>query len=216
MQKSPLDAGKLRRILELARNAVNALKPDRAIELVTSLGLDGEQEGFERFWAESRLVLAEAYMTKCDPVAETFFEEALSAIASLPENDSMLEMRTNEHYADYLSNFAGCRSKARPRYDLAKRLAVSNHLDEDSANIQLKVELLELTIDNHPELENFQMFKGLAERGGYTHQDQLATWMQYRGAVPETLRGLKFARKKNSVSPQYFLSLLESVKLKPK
>ncbi len=214
--KSPLDAGKIQRTLELARNAVNTGKPDSAIELVSSLGLDGDQEGFERFWADSRLVLAEAYMAKRNGVAETFFEEALAAIAALPERDPLLEQRANEHYADYLSNFVGCRSKARPRYDLAKQLAVENHLDEDIARIQLKIELLELTIDGHVELENFQMFKGLAERGGFTHQDQLATWMQYKGILPEAFRGLKFARKKNEVSPQYFLSLLESVKVKAK
>jgi len=214
--RSPLDAGKIQRTLELARNAVNTSKPDSAIELVSSLGLDGEQEGFERFWADSRLVLAEAYMAKRDGVAETFFEEALTSIAALAERDSMLELRANEHYADYLSNYIGCRSKARPRYDLAKQLAVENHLDEDIARIQLKIELLELTIDTHVELENFRIFKGVAERGGFRHQDQLAAWMQYKGTLPEAFRGLKFARKKNEVSPQYFISLLESVKVKSK
>lgn len=216
MHSSPLDIGKIQRTLELARNAINAGKPDGAIELVGSLGLDGEQDGFERFWAESRLILAEAYMAKRKAVAETFFEEALASIVSLPERNSLLEQRANEHYADYLSNFVGCRSKARPRYDLAKQFAVENHLDEDIARIQLKIELLELTIDGHAELENFRMFKGLAERGGFTHQDQLATWVQYKGSLPEAFRGLKFARKKNEVSPQYFLSLLESVKVKSK
>jgi hypothetical protein len=214
--QSPLDAGKIQRTLELARNAVNTGKPDSAIELVSSLGLDGEQEGFERFWADSRLVLAEAYMAKRNAVAETFFEEALASIASLPEKDPLLEQRANEHYADYLSNFVGCRSKARPKYDLAKQLAVENHSDEDIARIQLKIELLELTIDGHVELGNFQVFKGVAERGGFRHQDQLAAWMQYKGTLPEAFRGLKFARKKNEVSPQYFISLLESVKVKSK
>jgi len=155
-------------------------------------------------------------MAKRDAVADTFFEEALASIASLPETDPLLEQRANEHYADYLSNFAGCRSKARPRYDLAKQLAVGNHLDEDIARIQLKIECLELTIDGHPELENFQMFKGVAERGSFMYQDQLAAWTIYKGSLPETFRGLKFARKKNAVSPQYFLSLLESVRVKAK
>ncbi len=214
---TPLDAGKIQRNLELARSAVNAGKPERAIELVSSMGLDGEQAGFERFWAESRLVLAEAYMAKRDAVAETFFEEAMASIASLSEQkESLLEQRANEHYADYLSNFAGCRSKARPMYDRAKQLAVVNHLDEDTARIQLKIELLELIIDSHPELENFQMFKGVAERGEFTYQGQLAAWMQYKGALPETFRGLKFARKKNAVSSEYFLSLLNSVRVKAK
>ena len=66
------------------------------------------------------------------------------------------------------------------------------------------------------ELENFRIFKGVAERGGFRHQDQLAAWMQYKGTLPEAFRGLKFARKKNEVSPQYFISLLESVKVKSK
>src|SRR5437016_2126837 len=127
MHSPPPDAGKIQRTLELARNAVNTGKPDRAIELVSSLGLDGEQDGFERFWAESRLILAEAYMAKRNPVAETFFEEALASIVGLPERDSLLEQRANEHYADYLCNFVGCRSKSRPKYDLAKQFAVENH-----------------------------------------------------------------------------------------
>lgn len=216
MNQSPLDAEKIQRNLELARNAINGGKPDRAIELISCLGLDGEQEGFERFWAESRLVLAEAYMAKRNAVAETYFEETRAAIRNLPEKYLPLELRANEHYADYLSNFVGCRSKARPLYDLAKHLAVTNRMDEDVARIQLKIELLELTIDNHPELENFQLFKSEAERGGFIYQYQLAAWMQYKGALPETFQGLRFARKKNSVPPQYFRSLLESVKVKPK
>lgn len=51
-------------------------------------------------------MLAEAFGAKGDPVAGALFSEALNIIVRLEQRHAELEMRANEHFADYLVKFS--------------------------------------------------------------------------------------------------------------
>jgi len=188
-----MDAEKAQRTLELARAAINRQQPDQAIALVGTLRLHGDEEGFERYWAESRLLLAEAYLSKGDPSAEALFDETFALLAQLPQPEITLEIRANEHWGDYLRCFVKRPSLARPYYEIAKRRSVELRMDEDSARIQLKIEAIELAMDNSSEIENFKTLKRVAKQGEYTARDQLAAWLHHKGDLNNIEQGLQFA-----------------------
>lgn len=208
MKEGPPEVRRIERTLELARAAINQQNPDRAIALVDALSLRGGEEGFERYWAESRLVLAEAYAAKGDFAAESLFEEALELIRVLPDAEEPLEVRVHEHFGDYLRCFAKRPSLARQNYEIAKRKAIGLRTQEDSARIQLKLEMIELTMDSSPELENFKTLKRVAKEVGCTFSEQLAAWLQHRGEAGQQEQGLRFARNKGVAGEQYFKHLL--------
>src|SRR6266850_326112 len=192
MSEGPMDAEKAQRTLELARAAINRQQPDQAIALVGTLRLHGDEEGFERYWAESRLLLAEAYLSKGDPSAEALFDETFALLAQLPKPEITLEIRANEHWGDYLRCFVKRPSLARPYYEIAKRRSVELRMDEDSARIQLKIEAIELAMDNSSEIENFKTLKRVAKQGEYTARDQLAAWLHHKGDLNNIEQGLQF------------------------
>ena len=212
MSDSVLNSEKIQRTLDIARTEINRQKPDRAIELVRELGLEEGQFGFERLYAEQLLVLAEAFAAKESPGAESLFDEALNSIASLPEPNEPLEMRAKEHFAMYLARFRASPSKALKFFGEANRIAARLELQEDSARIQLGIERIELEIDKSPELQNFAIFKKVAEADEYTSEVQLAAWTEHRRTFADATRGLRYGRKRAEVSDSYFKFLLESAR----
>ena len=212
MNEGSWDTAKVERTLELARAAVNQQNPDRAMALVDTLGFVGGEEGFERHWAESRLVLAEAYASKGDSAAEALFEEALESIKALPQPDESLDVRAHEHFGDYLRCFAQRPSLARQNYEIAKKKAIGLRTQEDSARIQLKIETIDLTMDQSPELENFKTLKRVAKEVGCTFAEQLAVWVQHKGESGQHERGLRFARNRGAASEQSVKHLLNMIR----
>jgi hypothetical protein len=208
MNQGPPEVSRIERTLELARAAVNQQNPDRAIALVGTLSLQGGEEGFERHWAESRLVLAEAYAAKGDFAAESLFEEALELIRVLPQPEESLEVRAHEHFGDYLRCFAKRPSLARQNYEIAKKKAIGLRTQEDSARLQLKIEMIDLTMDESPELENFKTLKRVGKEAGCTSAEQLAVWLQHKGEIGQHDQGLRFARNRDVAGEQYFKYLL--------
>ena len=182
--------------------------------MVDSLRLRGDEEGFERHWAETRLLLAEAYSAKGDPSAEGLFEETFALLAQLPQPEATLEIRANEHWGDYLRCFVKRPSLARPYYENAKRRSVELHMHEDSARIQMKIEAIELSMDNSSQVDNFKTLKRVATHGGYTAREQLAAWLHHKGDLGNIEQGLKFARNRTVASDLYFRHLLDVVRQK--
>jgi hypothetical protein len=211
MNPEPLEFARTERILDIARTEINRSKPGKAIEILNTISRESLEEHHA---AECRRLLAEAYMAKSDPVAGAFFEEAIASFESLQHRAHGHELLAREHFADYLLNYAHCPSKARPFYEAAKRIAVDLRVGQDCARIQMKIELLELSIDQNPELENFARFKKVAEELGCTSETQLAAWTQYKGTITESVQGLRHARNRNQTSEDYFRTLLRSVRLK--
>jgi hypothetical protein len=207
-----IDSSKVQRTLDLARTANNQQNPDQAIALITKLGIYGDEVGFEKAWAESRLILAEAYGAKGQPVAATFFEDALDLLSHLPSVQIELQVRGHEHFGDYLCRFAKRPSLARPHYENAKSGVVQLRLEEDSARIQLKLEMIELQMDQSPELENFRNLKRVSK--GYTSSEQLAAWFHHKGSASQHSQGLTFARNRGQVGEAYFKNLLDMVRMK--
>jgi len=214
MHDGAIDPGKIRRILDLARAANNQQNPDQAIAFTDTLPLRGGEEGFEREWAEARLLLAESYTAKGSQLAETLFEEVFELLAQLPTPDATFELRAHEHYGDYLRRFAKFPSKARCQFEIAKTKAVDLRMEQDSARVQLKLETIELEMDKSPELENFATLKRIAKQWGHTWTEQLAAWLHYKGQAAQHEQGLKFARNKGQASEQYFKYLLDMVRMK--
>jgi hypothetical protein len=207
MSEDSTELGRIERGLELARAAVNQQNPDRAITLVNSLHLADNAGGLERQWAESRLILAEAYAATGDVAAEALFEEALELVRALPQVDHSLEVRVYEHWGDYLGCFAMRRSLALQKYETAKKKAIALRTGEDSARIQLKIEMIELTMDGSPELDNFKTLKRAGKQTGCTSSELLAVWVQHKGEISQHQAGLRYARNKTAASEQYFIHL---------
>jgi hypothetical protein len=203
------------RILVLAKTAINQQHPHLAIEHLTSIERFAEGTPETIFWAEHRLVLAEAYGALGDEVAPSFFEEALERLAKLPEEHPGLELRAKEHYADYLNRFPPRRpSKAREFLVASKRIAT--HVGkEDVARVQMKIIGIDLTQDKDTELGNFRTLKRVALQRHATYQRQLVAWMMHLDKQDRTRKGLRAARDKNSASDQYFGDLLDAVREMP-
>jgi len=202
----------IRQTLDLARSAINQQQPEDAMELLRIVRDDVERAGGS-FAAEHRLLLADAYAAKGNPVADSLFEEALELIGNLEPRRPDLELRANDHFAGHLVRF-GSRSAARERYEMAKRVAVQERLGEEAtARIQLKLVPIALETDHDDiGLENFATFKRAASQGHFTSQVQLAAWHQFCGQTDASQQGLRFARNKAVVPEAYFRHILESVR----
>src|SRR4029077_17929640 len=214
MNDDPIDVEKIRRILHLAKAANNQQNPDQAIALIETLRL-AESEGLEKDWADSQLILAEAYTAKGDQLAETLFEETFELLAQFSPPEITLEIRAHEHFGDYLRRFAKRPSLAHEPYEHAKSRAVDLHIcAEDIARIQLKIEAIELAMDQSPEAENFASLKRVAKKWGYTCAEQLAAWLHHKGQADDHDQGLRFARNREQAGEQYFKYLLDMVRMK--
>jgi len=153
-------------------------------------------------------------LSKGDPSAEGLFEEAFLLLKELPQPVVTLEIRANEHWGDYMRCFVRRPSLARQHYEIAKRRSVELHMEEDSARIQLKIEAIELAMDDSSETENFKTLKRVARQGEYTARDQLAAWLHHKGDLSYIGQGLRFARNRMVAGDAYFRHLLEIVRQK--
>jgi len=214
MNDDSFEKSKILRILDLARAANNQQNPDQAIALIGKLGLDVAELALERERAEARLILAEAYTAKGDPLAETLFEETFELLSHLSIQQTTLEIRAHEHFGDYLRCFAKRPSLARQHYENAKAKAVDLHMEEDIARIQLKIETIELAMDKSPEAANLATLKRVAKQWGFTCAEQLAAWLHHKGEVTRQDQGLRFARNKGQSDERYFKYLLDMVRMK--
>ena|ERR1700733_2753529 len=200
------------RILALAKTAINQQDAHLALEHLGSIERFAEGLPETIFWADHRLTLAEAYGALGDEVAPSFFEEALERLTRLPEEQPCLELRANEHYADYLNRVPPRKpSKAREFLVAAKRIATRVG-KEDVARVQMKVLGIDLILDKDPELDNFQTLKRVALQRHATYQRQLAAWMLHLGKQERAGKGLRAARIKSRASDQYFSDLLDTVR----
>jgi tetratricopeptide (TPR) repeat protein len=197
-------------VVDLAKAAINQQDPHGAIRLLTSVERTVENMPGMPVWADHRIALAEAYGALGDEVAPSFFDEALDRLTKLAEQQPLLEVRANEHYADYLCRFAKRFSKARELLGSAK-LKSAWIGKENTARIQMKITSVDLRVDNDPELENFTTFKRVARQLHATYQTQLAAWMQHLGQQERATGGLRAARNRNHASEQHFIDLIVSV-----
>lgn len=128
----------IRQTLDLARNEINRRKPEEALELLESIRDDVEQTGISALTAEHRLLRAEAFGAEGDPVAESLFSEALNLIAGLEQPQAELEMRADEHFADYLVKFAARPLDARKYFLAANLVAIRQGLQQESIRLGMK------------------------------------------------------------------------------
>jgi hypothetical protein len=199
-------------VLELAKAAINQQNPHLALEHLRSIEHAMEDLPETAIWAEHRLTLAEAYGALGNEAAPSFFEEALERLSKLFEDQPGLELRANEHYADFLYRFPPRRpSKAREHLVVAKRIATRIG-KEDVARVQMKIVGNDLAIDKDAELDNFQTLKRVALQRHATHQKQLAGWMLHLEKQDRAVRGLRAARGKNRACEQYFAELFDSIR----
>ena len=91
--------------------------------------------------AEYQLLLAEAFGAKGEPSAERLFSEALDLIVRLAGPRADLEMRANEHFADYLIKFAGRPLEARKYILAANKVAIREGLESESIRLGMKTVL---------------------------------------------------------------------------
>lgn len=138
MESDKFNRPEIRQTLDLARNEIKLRKPDRALELIESIREDVEQMGISALVAEHRLLLAEAFGAKGDPVAEGLFSEALDIIAKIEQPNADLEMRANEHFADYLVKFAARPLDARRHILAANKVAIREGLESESIRLGMK------------------------------------------------------------------------------
>jgi hypothetical protein len=141
MESDKFSRPEIRQTLDLARNEIKLKKPDQALELIESIRDDVEQTGMGALVAEHRLLLAEAFGLKGDRIAESLFSEALDLIARLEQPNAELEMRANEHFADYLLKFAARPLDAREHILAANRVAIREGLENESIRLGMKTVL---------------------------------------------------------------------------
>jgi len=138
MESDKLSRPEIRQTLDLARTEIKLRKPDQALQLLESIRDDVGQTEIGVLVAEYRLLLAEAFGAKGDRVAEGLFSEALDLIAKLERPNAELEMRANEHFADYLVKFAARPLDARKHILAANGIAIREGLENESIRLGLK------------------------------------------------------------------------------
>jgi hypothetical protein len=141
MESDKFSRPEIRQTLDLARTEIKLGKPDQALQLIESIRNDVEQAETGLLVAEYRLLLAEAFGLKGDQAAESLFSEALDLIAKLEQPNAELEMRANEHFADYLIKFAARPLDARKHILAANRVAIREGLENESIRLGMKTVL---------------------------------------------------------------------------
>jgi hypothetical protein len=206
------DTRLVRHSLDLARDEINRQRPDLALGYLQNIQSKVENLEGQPMWVEHHLLLAESYAAKCDPVAESLFEEVFERLESLPEKPPLLSLLAHEHFGDLLVRLSGRRSVARDHFEEARRIAITENLREESSRIELKLTHIRLAMDSDPEFPNFTSFRRVAKNGGYTYCVQLASWQRHYMNQQHLNVGLRHARKRNVASDGYFADILESVK----
>ena len=203
-----LDSQRIRRSLTLARSAIDQQRPHAAHDLLKAIQHEINGLGDPLLVAEYRLLVAEAFASSVDPVAEYLFQEAIELLEQIDPPPVELLLRALERYGDFLRTVRA-RSKARQLYSSARQIATESRLEEDNARLQLKLILIDLETDNSPELENYKTMKRVAGRNEYGCQEQLLVWMKHRESIEEANRGLRAARKRSSANDRYFEDLFD-------
>ena len=54
--------------------------------------------------------------------------------------------------------------------------------------------------------------KRVADKGGYTHTEQLAVWLQHTGSLENMGQGMKYARNQNTAEEAYFTDLFRRIR----
>jgi len=141
MESDKFSRPEIRQRLDLARTEITLRKPDQALQLLESSRDDVKRTEIGVLVAEHRLLLAEAFGLMGDQSAESLFSEALDLIAKLEQPNAELEMRANEHFADYLIKFAARPLNAREYILAANRIAIREGLENESIRLGMKTVL---------------------------------------------------------------------------
>lgn len=144
-------------------------------------------------------------------MADEFFNEALRRIAKLHAGNGVLALRAHKNYGKFLATRSRCLSRARQQLEYAKQLAVTSRLDEECADISLKMEQVDLDERKDPRRKTFKLLKGKGYRLHATSKQVLAAWHQYLGNMEAASEGLGFARDEQPPSETYLDNLLRSV-----
>jgi hypothetical protein len=88
---------------------------------------------------------------------------------------------------------------------------VTSHLEEECADISLKMEQVDLDERKDPRRGTFKLLKGKGYRLHATSKQVLAAWHQYLGELEAASEGLEFARDEQPPSEAYLGTLLRSV-----
>jgi hypothetical protein len=199
-------------ILELARKAIQELKPDLALEHLRGIRREVEDLPGTSISAEHQLLYAGALGASNAEGAQSEYESALHQVCNLHVPDIALEIRAHEDYGNYLRRFTRHRTVAREQYVLAKQLAIESNLPEDSSRLELDIVSLDLQINEDPRLATFQRIKKIALELGCTSQQQLQGWILFCGENEEQEYMLVAARKRREPSEEYLRGLLASLK----
>jgi hypothetical protein len=205
--------------LDLAERDINQLKPDLALERLGRIGRQiNDADPYER--AYYSLLLGQAFAAMRNPGAETYLLEAEDRVKALPVKnrelqlqelvrDQRLEFKVYKQLGKFYTSVVKKPSKAKECFSQAKASALALGVSEDTADIELRIKAIDLTIDKDPELKNFQKLRHVAGEN-YIASDQLAAWRRHHENSQSPT--LLYARKGNVRDEQYFLNLLESVK----
>ncbi len=210
------EIGRIRHVLNLARRQIDQRdpEPDLAIEYLKSI-----KDAVDRYpdtpeAAEYSLLLAEAFIAKHSPAAESFLRGAGEKIARLVDRSPALELRFYDRMAYFCEKVLRRRALARKNLELAKAAALNLGVGELTAHSQMRLIRLDLEIDNNPELENLMTLRRLGRQNNYTDEEQLAAWHQHLGEASSEQVSTVYARGMQKRSEQYFLDLLSSVRVK--
>jgi hypothetical protein len=202
--------------LDLAKREIGRGNTGCALQVLRSMQEEINEWKGTAPWAEHALRIAEAFAGRTrtnDDSALPFFEEAMERVANLLEQNHNLELHCHLSFGNYLYSTLKRRSGARQHYELAKQIATQLRLEERTAEIELKIVMIDLEADQDGERKNFDTLKHVAAQDDYTWSEQLAAWYQHLGQSRVALRGRAYARKEGSASEAYFRSLLESVRV---
>ena len=202
---------RIRRILDLARSAINRQHPDAAHAHLRGIRHEINNLGDPLLLAEYHLLVAEAFTATLDVAAEHHFQEAVELLEQIDPRPVQLLLPALEHYGDFLCE-RRAQSKAPKQYSNALQIATELHLEEDKARVHLKLLLIELKTAKHPEIKNFRSMKRVAGNHGYSSVEQFLVWMAHQDGIGETNSGLRAARNRSVANDRYFENLFQDMR----
>ncbi len=206
-----IDEKTLRHVLDVARGEINRQRPRLALEHLKTIHEQIDELGTGSLWAEFQVIYAEALSAMNMDAAEHEFHEALSRLSQVDPPEPILELRTEEHFADFLSR-KGRVPLAREHYQSAENIAVESSLREDADRIRLSIVSMDLQDSKNPQWKSFLNLKRAAAECNSPHTRQLNVWIRYSEQLQEQIdRGLMNAREGAIASVDHFKSLLTSV-----
>jgi len=201
---------RVRRGLELARDCVKTGETPQALAHLHSIGIEVDEMTGSPEWAEYQLIYA-GCLPRRDPDTDYAYRDALTRISQLTERHPMLEMRGHDDYGKYL---AGRKifSKATEESETARRIADELNQPDDAARLHLRVIGLDLEEQGSPLHSAFQNLRKAARDDGYTHTEEIETWIAYTSELNQIGGRLLAARKSGEASVDYFRGKLSEVR----